>query len=462
MATLYAKKDGTGTHSTIQSAIYDAVDGDIISISAGLWEENIDLYKGVKLVGAGKALTIIQGSIKTNLTKSGTWALGSTTLNIPAGTEGLVKGRIVSGSGIAANTRIASISATSITISIPTTAAKTSATTITMAQQNDATIRVRGSGSEIKDLKVIGFDASSPAVEYAAIYYKNTGLGSSAATNYLLDNCHVVADGEYAILTDAAAGVGNGIIQNCLITGKTFTGNNPASGNQFTVANVPRQLVTIQSVNMSTSFLNNVVMGVTGGLTVDGVPSFNTAVTMDAPGTVSGNIINGTHGYGYALRCRGASTVVGSNTNYSISPNTNAGFLIGPTGSQSSGLNIGTNVSIETLLMSIAQASAGQPVSVSVSKQQLKVVSKVSSNASFSDESSWEMVTYVFKHNSSRKRLVSGNKNLSASKPLKLKSALSGERYEIIKMIISKADGSKLVLKRSDISDASSFDFTLL
>ncbi len=71
MTTLYVKKDGSGTHTEIQSAIYDSVNGDQISIEAGLFDENIDLYKAVSLTGAGMALTTVNGTFKTAVSLSG-------------------------------------------------------------------------------------------------------------------------------------------------------------------------------------------------------------------------------------------------------------------------------------------------------------------------------------------------------------------------------------------------------
>jgi len=109
MATLLVRKDGSGTHTTIQSAIMASVDGDIIDIEAGLFEENIDLYKGVTLRGAGKNLTTIQGSHKANVVKSGVRTSGSNIINFSAGTEGFVVGRIITSSGVPANTRIVQV-----------------------------------------------------------------------------------------------------------------------------------------------------------------------------------------------------------------------------------------------------------------------------------------------------------------------------------------------------------------
>lgn len=467
MGILYVKKDGTGNSTTIQGAIQAAQIGDTIEIEAGTFDENVDLWKGVTLKGAGMSQTVITGLIRSAITsKTFTWGLGSTTLTISAGnnTDQYEIGRIVTATGIPTNSRIVSKTSTTLTISAATTQAATTARAVAMALQNDASMRVRGTNGVIRDMKIVGFDNPNPAVEYAAIYFKNTGLGSAAANAWEVFNCEFEANGEYGLLTDSAAGVGNLNIHDCKFSGKSFSGSNPASGNQFTVFNVPRQLVTVQGANTGSNFfVNNQIMGATGGLTIDGVASFNTAVTFDpANSVVTGNTVNGTHGYGYALRCRGAGSTVQNNKNYSLPSNPNSGFLIGPTGAQTSALNIGTNLSIVALLLTSSQSAPNQPVAVSLEKNQLKSVPKVSQDLDFSDDSSWVLVSCIFKHDGSSKRLVGGFRDLSVQKQMKLRSnMLNGEKYDLHKIIIAKQNRELLVLNRSDIEDASTFDFTI-
>lgn len=466
MAIINVKKDGSGDALTIQQGIQLAQIGDTVQIEAGTFDENVDLWKGITLKGTGIGSTIITGANRTAITaKTFTWALGATTLNISSGdTSDYQVGRIVTATGIPANTRLVSKTSTTLTISAATTQAATTARSVAMSLQNDATLRVRSGAGVIRDMKIVGFDNPNPAIEYAAVYFRNTGLGTNFANGWEMFNCEIEANGEYALLTDSGSGLGNFNIHDCKFSGKTFVGSNPASGNQFSVFNVPRQLITVQSVNTGVNkFMNNEVMGITGGLDVNGVPSFNTAVTFDpANSIVSGNLINGTHGYGYALRVRGAGSVVENNTNYSLTGNANAGFLIGPTGSQLIGLNVGSNISVEALLVSNSQSAAGQPVVVSVEKNQLKTIPKVIASSEFSDDSSWELVSCIFKKVGSSARLVSASRNLAVSKNMKLKSGMvSGDQFQLHKIIISKANRTLLVMKRSDIEDAESYDFVL-
>lgn len=455
MATLFVRKDGSGTHTEIQEAIYDSAVGDTIVIEPNMFTENVDLYKGVTLQGSGREATILQGSLETSVVRTFTCALGSTTLTMAAGTAGLKKGRLISGTGIPANARIASVGATSITISAATTAARNTATNATMPAI-ESTVRVRGSGGSIRQMKIIGFDSPNAASETAAVFYRNTGGGSSAATNQLLEDCWLVADGEYALLTDAISNVQNLTIRANKFTGKTFVGPNPSSGNQFTVFNVPRQLVTIQAANVGCTFTDNTIEGITGGTTVDGTPSFNTACTVDpASAVVSNNVIRSVSGYGYALRVRGASAVVQGNTAYSFGQYSSMGFLISGAGATDSG---NSNITMGL----VAVQAAGESFQVQMEKNSVKSIPKVAAHPVFSSESNWNMVTYVFKKVGSSRRLCCSFKDFAAQVEMKRRAGMSaGEQYELHKIICADAFRGLLVVKRSEIDGASGYDFTL-
>lgn len=532
MAIYTVRKDGSGTHTTIQSAFVQAVSGDTIELGEGVFEENVDFYKsGITLKGAGKDKTEIKGLLESNVTKTCTFATGVTTLSFPSGTEGFKVGRFLSGLSLATNTRIISILPTSITISSATTGARTNQSVVMTAIPS--AVVVRGANHVIKDLKITAPQAleSRCLADNAAIFFRNTGNGEVPASGYVLEDCIIEARGESAIMTDAAAGIGNGIIRRNTVQGKTFVGASAAqvpsfgtmtktgtvltnrtiqfselsgitaphagnsqgseitpglrvasiSGNvvtvtanipdpigttksfsfanvQFNFPNVARQLVVIQGNNQPTQFLNNTINGVTGS----GI-SYNTAVTIDTAGaTVNGNIINGEFKYGYALRARGANATVTNNTNYSLPGNENVGFLIGPTGSQVAGYNIGTNTTVSDPLVSSSQNVGESFVSFSMSKEILKSNSSIQTDPSFSNDASWQMVTFVYKHSSSSKRIVVTFKNFAESKTAKLKNVmLSGESYQLHRVIIAKENRVLKVLSRNSISGASGFDFVL-
>jgi hypothetical protein len=537
MATFFVRKDGSGTHSTIQSAFLQANTGDTIDVGVGVFEENVDFYKnGIILQGAGKTQTEIKGVLESSVTKSCTFASGSTTISVPAGTSGLIVGRHIQGTGIANGSRIVSISEGSFVISVATTSARTNES-LFMAPV-PAAIVVRGSNHTVKGMKITGVQALSSRclADNAAIFFRtaNTLAGSTAAIGYILEDCIIEARGESAIMTDAAGSVGNGIIRNNIIQGKTFVGSEaaqvpsfgtmtktgtvltrrtirfsevsgitgPHAGNvqgseitpglrvasvsglvvtttvdipvsfvtgqsynfsfanvQFNFPNVPRQLVVIQGVNISTQFLNNTVKGVTGSGFC-----YNTAVTADtANAVVTGNTMDGEFKYGYALRARGAGSTVANNVNKAPGNRANAGYLIGPNGpTQVFGFNIGTNITVTKAMLNASQANAGDPIANSMDKDALKMVGQVSSDPVFSDEANWKMVSVIYKHDGSAKRLTQGFRDFSAQKAMKLKPGMqSGEKYELKRMIIRKSDRTMKIVERSEISDASSFDFTL-
>ena len=98
MSTFYVRKNGSGTHTTIQGAIYDAVSGDTIDIGEGTFNENVEVYKNVKLIGAGKDKTIIQGK-PTNDSMSCSWFAGDSILTTSS-TVVAQKGKLVSGTSM--------------------------------------------------------------------------------------------------------------------------------------------------------------------------------------------------------------------------------------------------------------------------------------------------------------------------------------------------------------------------
>lgn len=229
MAIINVKKDGSGQAMTIQQGMMLAQSGDTIQVEAGLFEENVDFYKsGITLQGAGKNSTEIRGILEANVTKACTFTSGSTTLNIAAGTAGFMVGRYIQGTGLAAATRIISVSPTSVTISLPTTAAKTNQNVVMPAVPS--AVVVRGANHTIKDLKITAVQAleSRCLADNGAIFFRNTGNGEVPASGYVLEDCIIEARGESAIMTDAAATIGNGIIRRNTIQGQTYVGASAA------------------------------------------------------------------------------------------------------------------------------------------------------------------------------------------------------------------------------------------
>lgn len=123
---------------------------------------------------------------------------------------------------------------------------------------------------------------------------------------------------------------------------------------------------------------------------------------------------------------------------------------------------VGTNTTIDMGVSSAVQPSSGQALASRMDKDQIKQLPKVSSSSEFSSESNWHLVSVVYKKVGSSQRLVSGFKNFSDIKSLKLRSGMaSSDQFELHRIILSKADKTMLVLKREDITDASDMDFVL-
>ena len=240
---------------------------------------------------------------------------------------------------------------------------------------------------------------------------------------------------------------------------------------QFVFPNVARQMVVIGnsssvSACINTTFKNNTISGQTGAIVGSNKSMFNTAVTIDTVGgLVENNLIDGTFGAGdpnplasnFAIRSRGAGVVVQNNINKTSGGRSNSGFYV-PNGTSTN------NSTIDRLLVEVSQSASSSFVESMMEKDVLKSISKVSSDAVFSNEENWKLVNFVFKHSSSSRRLVSSFRStFDSSKKTKLKTNMKiGDTFELHKIIISKSDRSHLVVKRSEISGASGFDFSLL
>ncbi|ETW10983.1 nitrous oxidase accessory protein, partial [Roseivivax marinus] len=172
---------------------------------------------------------------------------------------------------------------------------------------------------------VLGNDGTA-AVENAAIYLDGAQDGVSIVGNV------IEARGDAALLSEYNAAVTNLTVDGNAITGQTFTGSEPAGNGfseQFSLDNVPRQLVTIGGGDNTdaVTFVNNTVSGTAGGLNAAGEPQGNTLVTIDASNSlISGNDFTGfTNRSATALRVRKDGTEISDNTfdaSASGSPNT--------------------------------------------------------------------------------------------------------------------------------------------
>lgn len=188
-------------------------------------------------------------------------------------------------------------------------------TIITPANSILNTIRINpGSDISISGFTVYGSDGN-PGLETAAIYF---GEGALGHTNVSITGNVLVADGDSALLSVYNQALNNVSITGNTISGQSFSGATPATGNQFTVPNVARQLVVIQPRGNASVvvFANNTIDGVSG---VSGGPggaggTGTNLVAIDAAGAeISGNIFSGSTPAAL-LRARHADTTVVGNT----------------------------------------------------------------------------------------------------------------------------------------------------
>lgn len=166
----------------------------------------------------------------------------------------------------------------------------------------------------LKGFKVIGFDNGSAGVENAAVYV------SGSHSNLLIADNEIVANGDLGLLTETTAVLPNLTVSGNIFSGKTYTGNSPATGDQFVVPNVPRQLIALNR-NYSPNgfgisnliFINNQITGQAGEASSGNYPA-----TLEASNAlIQGNTFAGTtaDNSGRAgLRVRGTGFSVLGNT----------------------------------------------------------------------------------------------------------------------------------------------------
>jgi len=374
MSIFYVRKDGSGTHTTILGAYMAASAGDTINIGEGTFTESVEVFKqNLTFTGAGKDKTIIQGNYVSGAFSQATgcsWTLGNNFFTYTAQNTG------TNYIPFAVGMSVGDTSATpAIQGSFPPGSQITSVDTVNkkvFINKNfigtvpsgktvkhygrQATLEVRASGFTISGIKVIDVAGSVPAssIECAAIYlgansaiFGTSKYPGSHSAGFNINNCEIVADGDSAILSENNVGVGNGIVDSCIITGKTFTGQySPGTGN------LVKQAVAFQNTNLPVTFTNNKLDVICGGMTNAATPVYggNQIATIDAYGSVvSGNQFKGkavdpSGSYfnmtGLALRMRGGNSTASNNVIKGFNGFVTGGYLILPAYSNLSGKTI--------------------------------------------------------------------------------------------------------------------------
>jgi nitrous oxidase accessory protein NosD len=174
-------------------------------------------------------------------------------------------------------------------------------------------------------LTIIGsHDNLNPAQERGAIAFTAGVDGVQIIGN------EIRAKGAHALYT-ASIAASNVLVEGNSFTGKTFLGEHPAGtgfGQQFTLANVPRQLVVFNPGASNVIFRNNDVSGSAGGLNEENNEQGNTLVTIDATNSIiEGNSFTGlTSRFATLLRARRAGTDIINNV-FDNGAALDAGFL---------------------------------------------------------------------------------------------------------------------------------------
>lgn len=170
-------------------------------------------------------------------------------------------------------------------------------------------------GSHLEGFTIIGYEAPSPGLENAAVYLQGAHSDLTITLN------EIRADGESALLSEWGRALSDIVVTQNVFSGKTFVGDEPAgqgTSQQFTLPNVPRQLVALGHGGSAQGivFADNQITGTTGGLNDEGLPQGNTVVTMDASdSTISGNTFEAeTMWFSNVLRARGTDVDISDNT----------------------------------------------------------------------------------------------------------------------------------------------------
>ncbi len=246
--------DLVGTYDTIQDGVDATMDGYSVVVLPGTYAENVTISTGIELISLGGRGSTIIEGVAGG-PENGTITIVGGTDNVSIGTDGT------------------------------------------------------------DGFTIVGFDSGNPGIEQAAVYV--TGGADPTESFHLIGN-ELQANGEAALLSDWNAPVVDAVIQGNIFSGQTFTGAEPATGNQFTVPNVARQLVAFgQGSNPATNLADNITFTdnqITG--TAGGTSAGNNLVTIDAGNsTISNNTFTGyTNGGAVALRARGPNTDIENNT----------------------------------------------------------------------------------------------------------------------------------------------------
>ena len=178
-------------------------------------------------------------------------------------------------------------------------------------------------GDAGQGFEIVGIDNGNPAIENAALYFQGSHSGARVVGN------EIVAAGDHGLVTEFGATISDFVITRNVFSGTTFLGDTPAGcgfGQQFSLPNVPRQLVVMGGGaggggTSDVTFQDNLIVGRAGGTNpacaalVPPSEQGNTLITIDAAeARIRDNRFDGTTSrFGTALRARGPDTRIRNN-----------------------------------------------------------------------------------------------------------------------------------------------------
>lgn len=454
MATLIVKSDGSGQFTSIQSAVDAASNGDIISVGNGTYSSaGLSVNKQVTIIGESQSGVLIQDT-RTNSQSFLSVSVDNVTLqnltvrHVTSDTN--IGHAIVASGGGFPQVRLNNFKMINV-----------------KSQYCKGGLSVRSDNFQVEGctFEVVGGSSTRRGI----LHYGNGG-------NSIIKNCHFINNTTgalRAICPTSTSGSNPSDNQSGILTieGSTFTGNL----SQF--VNIDNHQGLAGAFEL---IVKNNVTPETNAFVVSYGVSANFGNVFSKISFI-GNTLTNNHASGLG---KGMFAVDGLNlVNYRTSPlpivafgNTlgqlsfRSGYLeaTGSTGSLVGFNNVGIASVIVTItgapsvLVEPSQALAGSPILVSFDKQTLKQISKVSSSATFSVESNWKLVSFIYKKVGSSQRLVSAFRDFEDEKTMNLKSGMnSGNEFELHKVIISTPNRTLMVLKREEIDNAESFDFVL-
>lgn len=450
MATLIVKADGSGQYTSIQDAINAASNGDIISIGNGTYSSaGLTVGKELSLIGESQAGVLLQDS-RSNSQTFMNISVNNVTL------QDLTVRHVTSDSSIG-------IAISASGPGFPQVRLNNFKMINVKSQYSKGGIAVRSDNFLIEGCTFEVVAGSS--TRRGILHYGNGG-------NSIIKNCHFINNTTGALraicpTSTSGSNPSDNQAGSLTIEGSTFTGNlsqfvnmDNHQGSPGAFELIVRNNITPETnafvvsygttANFGNVFSKVTIVGNTltnnhssglgkGAFAIDGtglVPFRSTPLSITAYGNVLGQLA---FRAGYAEATGSTGAIAGYNT---------------------AGIGSAVVVIVGIIVLT-SQAAAGEPVVIEYNANSIKAISQVSSDPVFSNDANWRLIGYVYKHSASSKRLYVGVRKTNTTKPMKLRDALSGELYQLDKVVLFDLNKNPLVVDKENIEDVAKYDITL-